>query len=59
MKSVRVVGRGCSKSPGHWRGQGRRKRSPVRERSEERHAKIAQWNQAREQHENAANKVKR
>ncbi|KAL9370537.1 hypothetical protein Peur_035677 [Populus x canadensis] len=32
-------------SPGHWRGQRKRKRSPVRERSEERHAKIAQWNQ--------------
>ena len=42
----------------HWRGwQGRRKRSPFREGSEERHAKIAQWNQVREHHEETANKV--
>ncbi|XP_021278851.1 splicing factor U2af small subunit B-like [Herrania umbratica] len=49
-----------STSPGHRRGRsrspgGRRNRSPVREGSEERRAKIEQWNHEREQ-ENA-NKV--
>ncbi|OMO90235.1 hypothetical protein COLO4_19287 [Corchorus olitorius] len=52
-----------SRSPGHRRGRsrsrspgGRRNRSPVREGSEERRAKIEQWNREKEQGENA-NKV--
>ncbi|XP_011005647.1 PREDICTED: splicing factor U2af small subunit B-like [Populus euphratica] len=49
-----------STSPGHRKGRsrspgGRRKRSPVREGSEERRAKIAQWNREREQQEETAN----
>ncbi|THG17971.1 hypothetical protein TEA_021236 [Camellia sinensis var. sinensis] len=45
-------------SPGHRRGRsrspgGRRNRSPVREGSEERHAKIGQWNREKEQSEKA------
>ncbi|KAJ8750083.1 hypothetical protein K2173_013998 [Erythroxylum novogranatense] len=46
-------------SPGHRRGRsrtppGRRNRSPVRESSEERRAKIAQWNKEKEEgHDNA------
>ncbi|KAF3455108.1 hypothetical protein FNV43_RR05556 [Rhamnella rubrinervis] len=50
-----------SVSPGHRRGRsrsrspsGRRKRSPVREGSEERRAKIEQWNREREQKQNAS-----
>ncbi|KAJ6708152.1 U2 SNRNP AUXILIARY FACTOR SMALL SUBUNIT [Salix viminalis] len=42
--------KGRSRSPG-----GRRKRSPVREGSEERRAKIAQWNRERERQEETAN----
>ncbi|XVE59506.1 hypothetical protein DITRI_Ditri05aG0051300 [Diplodiscus trichospermus] len=42
--------RGRSRSPG-----GKRNRSPVREGSEERRAKIEQWNREREQQENAKN----
>ncbi|KAK6272232.1 hypothetical protein POUND7_009315 [Theobroma cacao] len=50
-----------STSPGHRRGRsrspgGKRNRSPVREGSEERRAKIEQWNREREEEENA-NKV--
>ncbi|KAJ9177993.1 hypothetical protein P3X46_009915 [Hevea brasiliensis] len=50
-------------SPDHHRGRsrslGRRHdRSPVREGSEERRAKIAQWNREREQQQENANKVK-
>lgn len=48
-------------SPGHRRGRsrsrspvGRRKHSPVREGSEERRAKIEQWNREREEKENAS-----
>lgn len=46
-------------SPGHRRGRSRsrsprRKRSPVREGSEERRAKIEQWNREREQKEKAS-----
>lgn len=48
-------------SPGHRRGRsrsrspaGRSKLSPVREGSEERRAKIEQWNREREQKENAS-----
>lgn len=44
--------RGRSRIPGE-----RRKRSPVREGSEERRAKIAQWNREREQQHDSANKV--
>lgn len=49
-------------SPGHRRGgsrspEGRRKRSPIREGSEERRAKIALWNKEREQQQESANKV--
>ncbi|KAE8711380.1 Splicing factor U2af small subunit A [Hibiscus syriacus] len=49
-----------STSPGHRRGRsrspgGKRNRSPVREGSEERRAKIEQWNREREQQENASN----
>ncbi|KAF3948004.1 hypothetical protein CMV_025943 [Castanea mollissima] len=51
-------------SPGHRRGRsrsrspgGRRNRSPVREGSEERRAKIEQWNREREQQQESANKV--
>ncbi|KAI8028090.1 Splicing factor U2af small subunit A [Camellia lanceoleosa] len=45
-------------SPGHRRGRsrssgGRRNQSPVREGSEERHAKIEQWNREKEQSEKA------
>ncbi|KAJ4724949.1 splicing factor U2af small subunit B-like [Melia azedarach] len=43
-------GRSRSRSPG-----GRRNRSPVREGSEERRAKIEQWNKEREQQEEAKN----
>ncbi|CAK7329284.1 unnamed protein product [Dovyalis caffra] len=51
-----------STSPGHRRGRsrspgGRRKRSPVREGSEERRAKIAQWNRERELHEETSKNV--
>ncbi|KAK9029265.1 hypothetical protein V6N11_026386 [Hibiscus sabdariffa] len=45
--------RGRSRSPG-----GRRNRSPVREGSEERRAKIEQWNREREEQENANNSNK-
>ncbi|XP_022729838.1 splicing factor U2af small subunit B-like [Durio zibethinus] len=49
-----------STSPGHRRGRsrspgGKRNRSPVREGSEERRAKIEQWNREREQEKNANN----
>ncbi|XVF05243.1 hypothetical protein REPUB_Repub05bG0155300 [Reevesia pubescens] len=49
-----------STSPGYRRGRsrspgGKRKRSPVREGSEERRAKIEQWNHEREQQKNANN----
>ncbi|PQM39692.1 splicing factor U2af small subunit B [Prunus yedoensis var. nudiflora] len=43
-------GRSRSRSPGR-----RRNRSPVREGSEERRAKIEQWNREREQNENSSN----
>ncbi|KAI4322367.1 hypothetical protein L6164_022070 [Bauhinia variegata] len=49
-----------SRSPGHRKGRshsqspvGRKNRSPVREGSEERRAKIEQWNREREEQENA------
>ncbi|XP_021743306.1 splicing factor U2af small subunit B-like [Chenopodium quinoa] len=48
-----------SRSPGH-RGRspvGRRDRSPVRENSEERRAKIEQWNRERDQTDNGNNDV--
>ncbi|KAA3455498.1 Splicing factor U2af small subunit B [Gossypium australe] len=49
-----------STSPGHRRGRsrspgGKRNHSPIREGSEERRAKIEQWNREREQQENANN----
>ncbi|KAL1558209.1 splicing factor U2af small subunit B-like [Salvia divinorum] len=44
--------RGRSRSPG-----GRRNRSPVREGSEERRAKIAQWNREKEETERSGNKA--
>uniref|UniRef100_A0A2N9G2K4 C3H1-type domain-containing protein n=1 Tax=Fagus sylvatica TaxID=28930 RepID=A0A2N9G2K4_FAGSY len=53
-----------SVSPGHRRGRsrsrsprGRKNRSPVREGSEERRAKIEQWNREREQQQEIASKV--
>lgn len=49
MSPVHRRGRSRSRSP-----TGRRKHSPVREGSEERRAKIEQWNREREQKENAS-----